>query len=314
MWNGPDADHWRPAASRETLVARAELLTSIRTFFRQRRVLEVETPLLATATAPEPHLTPLSCAGGYLRTSPEIEMKRLLAAGSGPIYQIGRAFRPDESGPLHNPEFTILEWYRPGWSWQRLLEEVEELVRTVLAPGPIHRITWRRAMVLHAGVDPLTADETTLEAALPGPAPRGVDRYGLLDLLMIERVEPALKKRGGGLFITDFPPWSAAMARIDPGPPPMAQRFELYVDGIELANGYQELTDATIQRHRFEAENALRVDNGLTPLPVDGRFLAALEAGLPECAGVAMGLDRLLMCRLRCNTIQEVLAFPSERV
>ena len=305
---------WQPAASRKALAARAALLASIRAFFQARRVLEVETPLLGTATAPERHMEPLPCRGGYLRTSPEMEMKRLLAAGSGPIYQICRAFRQDEAGPLHNPEFTILEWYRPGWDWQELMAEVEALTRDLLGIGPARRLTYRQAFLDHAGIDPFSADRATLEAAVRGAVPGGLDRPGLLDLLLLQRVEPALKQSGGAVFLSDFPPWAAAMARIDPGPPAVAQRFELYVDGVELANGYQELTDAAEQRRRLEAVNRERATEGAASLPLDARFLQALEAGLPGCAGVAMGVDRLLMCRLQATDLREVLAFPHDRV
>ena len=307
---------WRPAASLEMLRQRAALLHRIRAFFEQRGVWAVETPQLLPSVAPERHQDPIVCQTGFLHSSPETAMKRLLAAGSGPIYQICRAFRANEYGTLHNPEFTILEWYRPGWSQHQLMAEVDMLLRAVLPDahrGQTEIWTYADALRHWAGVDPFADSDATLRAACQraedGPT-AGLDREALLDLLLVQQVEPGFKARGGALFLVDFPPAAAAMARIDPGPPPVARRFELYVDGVELANGYQELTDPAEQRRRLLQANRQRQAMGNPPLPIDEAFLQALEHGLPECAGVAMGLDRLIMLALGARRIQEVMAFP----
>lgn len=324
---------WRPTASQTILQQRAALIHHIRAFFWQRGVLEVETPQRLPAVAPEQHQDPIACQLGFLLTSPETSMKRLLAAGHGPIYQICRAFRADEQGALHTPEFTILEWYRPGWSYRELMIEVETLLWTVLdfsgwvARGgkPAQAEVWSYAEAFRqfAGVDPFADSVALLRAACRRGAPAGVgstpsvdplpadlERETLLDLLLLEQVEPGLKGRGGAVFLVDFPPTAAAMACIDPGPPAVAQRFELYMAGVELANGYQELTDPVEQRHRLLMANQQRQQMGKQPLPIDEPFLQALAYGLPSCAGVAIGLDRLVMLALGQQQIQEVMAFP----
>ncbi len=326
-------NRWRPSASQAILQHRALLLHHLRAFFWQRGVLEVETPQRLASVAPELHQDPIACAGGFLQTSPETAMKRLLAAGSGPIYQVCRAFRGDEQGTLHNPEFTILEWYRPGWSVRELMAEVEALLTELLASvSGMHRIgppgraeiwAYRAAFQHFAGIDPFAASEAALWAACrcdalsdpsSGLSSAPLDRESLLDLLLVQRVEPGLKARGGAVFLVDFPPASAAMAQIDPGPPAVARRFELYLDGVELANGYQELTDPVEQRQRLLQINRQRQERGKPALPIDEAFLRALECGLPECAGVALGLDRLIMLALGARRIQEVMAFPVEHI
>lgn len=320
---------WRPTASRARLAARAALLAETRAFFAARHVLEVETPLLLPALLPEPHVEPVTAALPlpgrarplplFLPPSPEGAMKRLLAAGSGPIYQIARAFRADPPGPLHNPEFTLLEWYRPGWGMAQLMAETAELALTLLGhPQPQVVLTFAEAFQRFAGVDPFHpayADAAALEAhcqSIGLVPPRDLGWDELLDLLLVERVEAGLQALGGVVFLTHFPPSRAALARIDPGPPATALRFEMYLQGVELANGYQELTDAREQEERFLGQNRIRQAQGLPPLPVDQALLAALHAGLPECAGVAMGLDRLLMLATGADTLAEVLAFPFE--
>lgn len=324
---------WRPVATPAILRQRAHLLHQVRNFFWQRGVMEVETPQLLPGVAPELHQDPIACQCGFLSTSPETTMKRLLAAGCGPVYQICRSFRAGEQGVLHNPEFTILEWYQPGWSYRDLMIEVESLLWTVLeCTGWLARggkrtraecWHYREAFRHFAGVDPFTDSVALLRAACQGestagvrserqidPLPEGLDRQDLLDLLLLQQVEPGLKRRGGPVFLLDFPPEAAAMARIDPGPPAVAQRFELYMEGVELANGYQELTDPVEQQHRLLHTNQQRQQTGKQPLPIDERFLHALAHGLPACAGVAVGLDRLIMLALGANQIQEVMAFP----
>ncbi len=315
-------DDWRPVASWDILQQRGHLMRRIRDFFWQRQVWEVETPQRLSSVAPELHQDPIPCQAGFLQPSPETAMKRLLAAGMGPIYQICHAFRADECGSLHNPEFSILEWYQPGWSDRALMVEVEALLWTVLAdshPGhkPAQVMRFTEAFQKFAGVDPLLASDAALAMACQGRAHHGtetLDRADLLDLIVIQRVEPGLKAMGGAIFLVDFPPSVAAMARIDPGPPAVARRFELYFNGIELANGYQELTDPDEQRMRLGEINKQRQLRGKPPLPVDEKFLRALDHGLPECSGVALGLDRLMMLALGAKTIQAVMTFPGDRI
>lgn len=320
------AEDWRPTASPEALRLRARLLATVRAFFADRGVIEVETPILGAATVTDPHLHSLRTISGlYLQTSPEYHMKRLLAAGSGPVYQLSRAFRDGEAGRRHNPEFTLLEWYRPGFDHHRLMDEVEELLaatlRDRLPPGPAERLTYAEAFRRHAGVDPLADPPARLaeaaRAATGGHAPDlGNNRDAWLDLLMATAVGPELG-RERLVFVQDFPASQAALARLRrPGPaggPAVAERFELFVGGLELANGFHELTDPAEQRRRFERDLALRRARGLPEPPIDERLLAALEAGLPDCAGVALGFDRLVMLAAGADSIREVIAFPADR-
>ncbi len=240
-------------------------------------------------------------------------MKRLVASGSGAIFQLCPAFREDEVGRLHNPEFTLLEWYRPGWSYQQLMEEVGALVQEILRCPPPEQLTFLQAFQKFVGINPFKAPLSSMESALSSPPPARLDRSGLTDLLLVDRLEPALKKQGGGLFLREYPPWDPAMAEVDEGPPAFARRFELYVDGVELANGYQELTDCREQARRFQKTNQQRQEDGEETLPEDHHLLAALKHGLPRCAGVALGVDRLIMLALRKKRISEVMAFPFDR-
>ncbi|RRQ21099.1 EF-P lysine aminoacylase EpmA [Thiohalobacter thiocyanaticus] len=319
---------WQPAAGLDVLRLRAELLTRIRAFFAERDVLEVETPLLSHAGLPTPQLESFAAhpasrpetPTGYLHTSPEFPMKRLLAAGSGPIYQICKVFRADECGRRHNPEFTLLEWYRVGFDAPALMTEVETLLESLFDDtrpvGGIQRLSYREAFLQYAGVDGLEDAIAPLRWALDEhaiPVPDGMpadDPDPWRDLLLTQVIEPRLPP---AVFLYDYPASQAALARIRPGRPPVAERFELYLDGVEIANGFHELTDAVEQRRRFEAENARRIGQGLAPVPLDEHLLAALEHGLPDCAGVAVGLDRLLMRTAGVEDIDAVLAFPWER-
>ena len=312
---------WAPAARLEILHRRARMLAGLRGFFAARGVLEVETPVLSGAAVPDPHIecleTEVASVGTcFLAPSPECAMKRLLAAGSGPIFQVSRVFRGGELGRLHNPEFTLLEWYRPGLDAAGLIDEVEALVRELAGVERWERLSYREALELHAGVDPFGTDVQGLRRACvaqglsPAAAPT-LEESGALDFLLSRAVQPRLPR--GGVFVYDFPPSQAAMARIRPGSPPLAERFELYLDGIEVANGYHELADATEQRTRFEADLAERARRGRKRAPLDERFLAAMAAGLPDCAGVALGLDRLLMVAIGARHLSEVLAFPMDR-
>lgn len=297
------------------LRARADTLAAVRAFFAARGVLEVETPLLGCATVTDPALAPLACADRWLQTSPEYAMKRLLAAGSGPIYQVCKAFRGGEAGSRHNPEFTMLEWYRTGFDLAQLMAEVAELVRGLLGEKPLEMLSYGELFQRHLGVDPHRASVGELEACArerldySGRASAGRDesRDTWLDLLLSHVIEPAL---AGFVFVFDFPASQAALARLrQDGDVAVAERFELYVDGLELANGYRELTDPAEQRRRFEADNAVLRARGEAERPVDERLLAALEQGLPDCAGVALGLDRLLMLKLGVDRIDDVLGF-----
>ena len=321
-------------ASVATLRRRADLIARVRDFFRGRDVLEVETPRLCASGVVDVHLEPLrvpgSAPGGedmFLMTSPEHSHKRLLAAGSGAIFEICRAFRGGERGPRHNPEFTLLEWYRPAWNHLQLMDEVEALILHVLAgtaavaalrDGPFARVTYREAFERSLGLDPFMASDADLAAAAVAAAVdvpdgmAGADRDAWLDLLLVTCVEPTLGN-GSPTFLLDYPASQAALARLRPTDPPVAERFELYIDGVELANGYHELTDPGEQRSRFEAANEGRRRQGKAVLPIDERFLEALEVGLPACAGVAIGLDRVVMLATGASTIDEVIAFPFEQ-
>ena len=323
---------WRPAATLAVLRERAALYRRIRAFFDARGLLEVETPIASGAAITDPALESLStrrhgpgiAADGeplWLQTSPEFPMKRLLAAGSGPIWQLCKVFRDGERGRRHHPEFTLLEWYRPGWGYGELMDELAVLVRTLLGREDLREthITYRTLFREHLGLDPWQADATELAACalslgISGADALDLDRDGWLDLLLTHRLEPELG-RDGICFLTDYPPSQAALARLrrEPDGTRVAERLELYMDGLELANGFAELTDASEQRRRFEQDLVERARLGLDAVPLDEPFLAALAAGMPAGAGVALGIDRLLMLHLGASRIDEVLAFPIER-
>lgn len=316
-------EEWRPGATRQTLEQRARLLSRIRAFFSARDVLEVETPILSAAGSPAPYIDSFVTQGEevrYLHTSPEFAMKRLLAAGSGAIYQIAKVFRVAECGARHNPEFTLLEWYRPAYTLMELMEEVAALVREVLGeqlPRAAEFIPYRMAFLHRLGLDPLSAGCEELAQCAhrlghDGSHLEAGDRDGWLDLLLTAEVEPGLG-RGRLSFLYDYPASQAALARLNPDDDRVAERFELYFNGVELANGFRELTDADEQRRRFEEENCQRQRQGREAVVVDERFLAALEAGMPDACGVALGVDRLLMALLGLETIDEVLSFADAR-
>lgn len=312
--------HWRPSATLDTLRARARLYAAVRVFFSARGVLEVETPVLSQHATVDRHIDSFRTLDGrWLHTSPEFAMKRLLAAGSGPIWQLARVFRLEESGRHHSPEFSMLEWYRPGWDHQRLMDEVQALFADLgAAQGPFARHSYRDALREHAGVDPFDATLAELQAAgarhglQPPQQAGGAARDFWLDGLMSLAVSPRL-----GLdrpeFIHDFPASQSALARVRPGDPPLAERFELFWRGLELANGFHELADADEQRRRFSAELAERGAQGRVQPPADQHLLQALAAGFPDCAGVALGLDRLLMLMLDLPRLADTLAFDAQR-
>jgi elongation factor P--(R)-beta-lysine ligase len=307
---------WRPATAREALAARASLLAHVRAFFAERDVLEVETPCLARHGVTDLHIQCIAVPGyGFLQSSPEYHMKRLLAAGSGAIYQISRVFRHGEAGRRHNPEFSLLEWYRPGFSLDQLIDECVALLSPQLKPVAVTRYHFRDVFRQHTGLDPLTASAAELaQCAQQNGAPSELDKPALVDWLMATVVEPALAK-DQLVIIDDFPGWAAALARKhrDHDGEWVAQRFEIYFAGYELANGYFELTDSTEQAARFQRDRELRQQHDLPDMTADPRLLAALQHGLPDCSGVAIGLDRVLMAQLGVGDIRELLAFPVDR-
>ncbi len=318
-----------PRASLEALRFRAGMLRRVRRFFEERGFLEVETPLLSADVVIDLHLDPLpvtvfadprqASAGRpmWLQTSPEFAMKRLLAAGFPSIYQITHAFRGGERGRLHNPEFTLVEWYAVGQGLAEGIQLLSDLAESTLQRGCAEAMAYRDAFLKWAGVDPLQAGCAELAAAARqnGVAiPDGQelqDRDGWLDLLLVDCIEPHLG-RSQPIVLYDYPPSQAALARIRPDCPPVAERFELYVDGIELANGYHELRDAEELRRRNETVNRQRAAEGKRTLPVESRLLAAMESGLPPCTGVALGFDRLVMLAFEASDLAEVLPFPLE--
>jgi len=313
---------WKPTASIATLEVRASMLRAARDYFAATRALEVETPTLSASAITDVHIASVSATAcgqpRYLHTSPEYAMKRLLAADCGDIWQICRVYRDGESGRWHNPEFTLIEWYRIGIDHHSLMSDVERLISTMLPPArsfdSAERLTYREAVQLHAGVDAFDDPTAVLIARLesagidvPGSI-RG-ERDACLDLIMSTIVGPQLGRERLS-FVYDYPASQAALARVHGR---IASRFEAYLDGIELANGFHELGAAQEQRERFEADLAERARKGLPAMPIDERFLAALEHGLPDCSGVALGFDRLVMCAIGAKHIDDVLAFPFAR-
>lgn len=320
----PNEIAWQPTASLSMLRQRADMLAAIRRFFAARDVLEVDTPAMSHAGVADLNIhsfktryrNEIDC---YLHTSPEFPMKRLLAAGAGSIYQICKVFRDDEQGRWHNPEFTMLEWYRPGFDHNDLMNELDLLLQDVLGTVAAERLTYQDAFLTYAGCDPFTASSEALQRCSEshGVVVAGSDmRTALtdvwLDLLMSHVVGPALGRQRP-TFIYDYPPSQAALARVRKGAAPRAERFELYFAGVELANGFHELTDASEQRARFVVDQSQRRAVGLSVPPFDEHLLAALNHGLPPCAGVALGIDRLLMLKSGVQAIGEVIAFPFER-
>ncbi len=326
---------WRPSATIERLRQRAAFIASIRTFFAKRDVLEVETPALSQGTITDLYLDAMktqhplpdqsSATTFYLQTSPEFAMKRLLAAGAPDIFQISKCFREDEIGRLHNPEFTMLEWYRRDFSMQSLIDEVSELLKVLLSQEHVEQLTYQQVFMDYLSFDPLTV---TSEALRDIAKQYQLDDYcqqlhaanyghvqlkdALLQALFSQEIESKVSA-SQPVCITHFPASQAALAKLSSSHAATALRFEFYYRGIELANGFEELCDAQLQQQRFEADNKARQMMGKPTRPIDQHFIDALREGLPPCSGVALGIDRLLMLALNCDSIAEVMSFDIQR-
>jgi len=311
---------WQPSASIPHLRKRAEIIAQVRTFFTDRGYLEVETPIMGRYGTTDVYLSNIKAqfrGQNYnLQTSPEYHMKRLLAAGSGPIFQLARVFRDDELGSWHNPEFTLLEWYQLNIDHHQLMAEMNEFLQIILHCQPLVRLTYQEAFLLACAVDPFNASIDELRAALVHfqldyviPADEtDADQY--LFLLMSHIVEPYLQKYSVPVAVYDFPVSQAALAQVHQG---RAQRFEIYYQGVELANGFHELTDAAAQAQRFRRDQQIRQDKGFAEVAADELLLEALARGLPPCSGVALGIDRLIAIALNQTKIAHILAFAHDR-
>jgi lysyl-tRNA synthetase class 2 len=322
-----DSD-WGPAAAIEVLHGRSTMLERIRSYFASQEVVEVQTPLLSTAAASDPQIESIAArpSGGaarFLHTSPEFAMKRLLAAGIGDCFQVCPVFRDGEAGRLHNPEFTMIEWYRLDFGVAEMQQDVDRLLRVACGElrvfAPSRTLTWNEAIAASSGLDPRVAGIPEIQAAL---AARGIEpsnaggwnRDDWLDLLMGALVGPGLGHEAP-VFIRDYPASQASLARLRAlaDGSTVAERFELYLDGLELANGFRELGDGLEQRRRFAQDLETRRRRAQPVNPIDERLLAALDHGLPDCAGVALGFDRLVMAAFRLASLQAAMAFPAPR-
>jgi lysyl-tRNA synthetase class 2 len=324
-----EQQNWQPTTDIKTLKRRAQLLADVRRFFAARDVLEVDTPILSQAAPTATYLDSFNSLyqppGGqtqtyYLQTSPEFAMKRLLAAGSGDIYQIAKVFRNGELGRLHNPEFTMLEWYRPALDYAGLMQEVDELLQQVAAMPAATKMPYHEAFQQYLELDIEQADEAILRqtalSSIPGlPDDWQTDRDGWLEMLLSELIEPELAKLNQPVIIYDFPASQAQLAKVYQNQDGIrvAARFEVYAGGLELANGYDECLDAAELKARFEDDNRQRQQRDKPVMPIDKRLLAAIENGLPPCTGVALGLERLMMLVSDKTALNEVLSFGFER-
>ncbi|KMK51127.1 elongation factor P--(R)-beta-lysine ligase [[Actinobacillus] muris] len=320
-----EALSWKPSASIQNLIKRAKIIADIRQFFTDRGVLEVETPAMSEFSVTDVHLStfhtqflsPFASQAKtlHLITSPEYHMKRLLASGSGPIFQLCRVFRNEEAGSRHNPEFTMLEWYRPFFDMYRLINEVDDLLQQILDCEPAESYSYQFVFQTYVGLDPLSATKAQLLAKACDhglQCEENEQRDTLLQFLFSEVVEANIgRERPTAVY--HFPASQAALAQISSEDHRVAERFEFYYKGLELANGFHELSDAKEQIRRFELDNQQRNEMGLSPQALDHRFLAALQAGIPNCSGVALGVDRLLMIAMNAERIDEVMAFGVER-
>lgn len=327
--------NWQPTLTWQNAQNRAKVIQQVRLFFAERGVLEVETPALSQGTVTDVHLDALSCkynfltdsaidtsADFYLQTSPEFHMKRLLASGYGCIFQISKAFRHEEAGRNHNPEFTMLEWYRLGFDHFELMTEVAGLLKTVLACAEPLQVTYQELFLERVKIDPLTATRAELLALIKHHNALSdwliidseMDEHNdiLLQFIFSQLIEPTI-----GIdvpyFVYNFPRSQASLARLSIEDDRVAERFECYYQGIELVNGFHELTDVNVQSQRFQEDNKKRFSAGLVTKSIDGHFIQALTNGLPSCSGVALGIDRLIMLALNTAHIEEVIAFPIDR-
>lgn len=319
-----DNIHWKPTIAIPNLIQRSKIISELRKFLTERGILEVETPILSEFSVTDIHLSTFhtqflspfvnEAKTLHLMTSPEYHMKRLLAAGSGPIFQICKVFRNEEAGKHHNPEFTMLEWYRPHFDMYRLINEVDDLLQQILDCEPAESFSYQFVFQTHVGIDPLSATKAQLveKARKHGlQCKDDENRDTLLQFLFSEIVEKNIgKERPTAIY--HFPSTQAALAQICSEDHRVAERFEFYYKGLELCNGFHELTDANEQFRRFEQDNNQREKMGLPPQELDIRFLAALKAGIPNCSGVALGVDRLLMIAMNVNKIEEVVSFSVE--
>ena len=312
---------WQPSASIKNLLTRAKLIEEIRRFFTDRGLLEVETPVLSEFGVTDVHLATFSTEfispfgeqskTLWLSTSPEYHMKRLLAAGSGPIFQIGKVFRNEEAGNRHNPEFTMLEWYRPHFDMYRLINEVDDLLQQILECPPAESMSYQFAFQQYVGLDPLSADLSELVEKAKKYQLMGAEnesRDTLLQFLFSAVVEPQIGQEAP-VVVYHFPASQAALAQISSEDLRVAERFEFYYKGLELANGFHELSDAREQLRRFQQDNLQREKMGLPVRAIDTRLLSALQASIPNCSGVALGVDRLLMIAMGAEHIKEVISF-----
>lgn len=323
--------NWQPTLTWENAKKRAQVLQQIRHFFSERNVVEVETPALSLATVTDVHLDAFACRYEFLsdspteqstelflQTSPEFHMKRLLASGYGCIFQIAKAFRHEEAGQNHNPEFTLLEWYRLGFDHFDLMTEVAELLKTVLSCAEPLQITYQQLFIDQLSLDPLIATREQLLALITEKNKLSdwlVSEQNndiLLQFIFSEIIEPNIGLNAP-CFVYNFPKSQASLAIICPDDGRVAQRFECYYQGVELVNGFNELTNAEQQYKRFQEDNKQRVLEGLVAKPIDNRFISGLEHGLPQCSGVALGIDRLIMLALKAEHITQVISFPVER-
>lgn len=312
---------WKPSANIQNLLQRAKIINKIRRFFTERGLLEVETPVLSEFGVTDVHLSTFNTQfispfaeqskTLWLSTSPEYHMKRLLAAGSGPIFQLCRVFRNEEAGQRHNPEFTMLEWYRPHFDMYRLINEVDDLLQQILDCKPAESLSYQFAFQEYVGLDPLSAEKSELIEKAKRHHLQGAEnesRDTLLQFLFSTLVEPKIGQ-DSPVAVYHFPATQAALAQVSSEDHRVAERFEFYYKGLELANGFHELTDANEQQHRFEQDNRLREKMGLPQQAIDERLIEALRAGVPNCSGVALGIDRLLMIALGAEKIADVMAF-----
>ncbi len=317
MIPGTEKNNWRPTADIADLKFRANILANIRDFFAQKNIFEVETPLMCSAPVTDPFLDALTIQyhhkTWYMQTSPEYAMKRLLCAGSGSIYQMCKAFRSDEMGKYHHPEFTMLEWYHIGFNHHDLMLEMDEFLQYVIQTKPARTLSYQQLFEKYLNINPHIISDTELNIIAQEKCniqdDKKLDRDDYLNLLLTHVIEPELKSELNPIFIYDYPASQCALAKIRQGTSSVAERFEVYFQGIELANGYHELTQSSEQKKRFNQDLEKREKLTYPIVPIDHYLLSAMENGLPDCAGVALGVDRLVMIAAQKQNISDIMAF-----